>query len=311
MAARFGVSLDTVLRRYFAGHTLLGDYLLEEAERSGLLAGSSMKALLRTQAALFERLIAEVSEQHSREAEARRSTASERRTERVRRLLAGELLDTADIEYDFGGHHLGLLAAGDRATEGLRELARRFDSLLLLVSPAEGPAWAWLGASRDLDPTELECIVDEVWPKDLLLAIGEPGRGLAGWRLTHRQARAALPIAMRNGRNVLRYSKVALLASMLRDDLLSISLRELYLAPLETERGGGTVLRETLRAYCAAERNISSTAAALGVSRRTVANRLQTVEARIGRPLGASMPDLEAALRLEELTAMPSVDRNP
>jgi hypothetical protein len=62
--------------------------------------------------------------------------------------------------------------------------------------------------------------------------------------------------------------------------------------------------------YSASRIVVSSAAAALGVSRRTVANRLQTVEARIGRPLGASMPDLEAALRLEELTATPSVDRN-
>lgn len=302
MAARLGISLDTVLRRYFAGYALLGDYLLEEAEKGGLLGGPSIKSLLRTQAALFDRLLADVSEEHAREAEAKQTSSSERRTERVQRLLAGELLDTADIDYDFAGHHLGMLASGEGTTQSLRELAGRFDCRLLLVSPAEGPTWAWLGSRRSLDPTELECVADELWLDDSLLAIGESGRGLAGWRLTHQQARAALPISARGKCNVVRYAEVALLASMLQDDLLSMSLRELYLAPLEVERDGGAALRETLRAYFAAERNVSSAAAALGVSRRTVTNRLHTIEARIGRPLGPSMPDIEVALRLEELT---------
>jgi hypothetical protein len=303
MAARLGISLDTVLRRYFAGYALLGDYLLEEAEKGGLLGGPSIKSLLRTQAALFDRLLAEVSEEHAREAEVKQSSAGERRAERVQRLLAGELLDTADIDYDFGGHHLGMLAAGDGAVDGLRELAGRFDCRLLLVHPGDGPAWGWLGTRRRLDPGELESVADDLWPTELLLALGEPWSGLAGWRLTHQQARAALPIAARSRHNVVRYSKVALLASMLRDDLLSMSLRELYLAPLEAERDGGVILRETLRAYFEAERNLSSAAATLGVSRRTVANRLQTIESRIGRLLGPAMADIEAALRLDELTA--------
>ena len=32
-AARNGVPLDTVLRRYFAGHALVSDFLVQEAER--------------------------------------------------------------------------------------------------------------------------------------------------------------------------------------------------------------------------------------------------------------------------------------
>jgi DNA-binding PucR family transcriptional regulator len=75
----------------------------------------------------------------------------------------------------------------------------------------------------------------------------------------------------------------------------------IYLAPLAAERDGGAVARRTLRAYFAAERNISSTAAALGVDRRTVRNRLRAIEELLGRPLGEAAPDLEVALRLEQL----------
>jgi DNA-binding PucR family transcriptional regulator len=93
---------------------------------------------------------------------------------------------------------------------------------------------------------------------------------------------------------------VALIASALQDDLLATSLRNLYLVPLSEEKDKGKILKETLRAYLSSERNISSTAAALGVSRRTVANRLHTIETRLARPLSATLPGVEAALYLEK-----------
>jgi hypothetical protein len=58
LAARSGVGLDTVLRRYLAGHALLDDFLIEEAERLETLAPVELKSLLRSQAALLDRLLA-------------------------------------------------------------------------------------------------------------------------------------------------------------------------------------------------------------------------------------------------------------
>jgi hypothetical protein len=106
---------------------------------------------------------------------------------------------------------------------------------------------------------------------------------------------------LRGPSGLVRYGDVALLASMLCDDLLSTSLRQLYLDPLKGERDGGKVARKTLRAYFSARRNVSSTAAALGVSRRTIGNRLHAIEERLGRELDSSAAELEAVLRLEEL----------
>jgi DNA-binding PucR family transcriptional regulator len=140
-----------------------------------------------------------------------------------------------------------------------------------------------------------------VWPEHLPLAIGEPSQGPAGWRLTHRQAQAALLIALRSSEAIVRYSDVAVLASMLQDELLTASLRQLYLEPLAVGRDKGRALRETLRAYFAAERNISSTAAALGVNRHTVTNRLRVIEDRLECPLGSCAMEIDAALRLENL----------
>jgi len=298
LAARAGVGLDTVLRRYFAGHALLGDFLIEEAESSGL-KGPALQVLLRTQASLFDRLVEAVSEEYGREEDTRAAGSGQRRLEQVERLLAGELVDASGLGYDFEGHHLALIAIGDGAAETVRDLACALDRCLLSVRRDETTVWAWFGGRRAADLEELGRLLSAGWPAEVILSLGEPAHGLAGWRLSHRQARATLPIALRKGEGITRYGDVALLASMLQDDLLASSLRELYLKPLERDRDGGEAARETLHAYFAAGRNASSAAAALGMSRQAVAKRLHAVEQRLERSLGVCSMELEAALHLD------------
>jgi PucR-like helix-turn-helix protein/diguanylate cyclase with GGDEF domain len=298
--ARDGVPLDTVLRRYFAGNSHFGDFLVEEAERAEV-PGSTLRELLREQATLGDRLLAAVSAEHAREAGNRPSSAAERKREVVKRLLAGELVDHSELGYDLDGHHLAVMAKGEGAEQLLLELASRLDRRLLAVQREEEAKWAgWLGGRSRLDPAEAMRALAAVSPPGAFVTVGEAGEGLAGWRFSHLQAKAALAIAERRREPVLRYADVAVVASILRDDLAATSLRQLYLEPLAQTRDNGRVARETLRAYFAAERNISSTAAALGVDRRTVRNRLRAIEAQLGRPLTGSLADLEIALRLDE-----------
>ncbi|HEV7399155.1 MAG TPA: helix-turn-helix domain-containing protein [Solirubrobacterales bacterium] len=300
LAARAGVALDTVLRRYFAGNALLGDFIVEEAERADI-SGSALRRLLRRQATLFDRLLDAVSEEHVREAKSWPSSSAERRRECVKNLLAGELVDHSELGYELGGHHLALMAKGEGAPEAMRLLAARLDRRLLVVGREEEPIWAcWLGGRQPLAAGQALQALGEISLDRVFVTVGESGEGLSGWRLSHRQAKAALPIAERRGQAVLRYADVALLASILRDDLVATSLHQLYLEPLERARDGGKVGRETLRAYFATERNISSTAAALGVDRRTVANRIRAIEDLFGRPLKDFATELETALRLDD-----------
>lgn len=313
LAARNGVELDTVLRRYLAGHALLDDFLIEESERGGLPNGASLKRLLRVEAAALDRLLSAVSEEYAREVKARPGSPEQRRAKQVERLLAGEPLDALELGYDLDAHHTALLAVGSESEAVLRELATALDRNLLLVRRSPESAWAWLGARRALAFEEVERTFAQRLPAEATLAVGEPARGLAGWRLTHRQALAAMSVAAHGERALTRYADVALLASAMQDELLATSLRQFYLEPLEAERDRGEVARETLRAYFAAEQNVSSTAAALGVKRHTVTNRLRVVEERIGGPLGACAPDLEIALRLEALNDLrePELDMGP
>jgi hypothetical protein len=295
LAARSGVGLDTVLRRYVAGHALLGDFLVQEAEG---FSPAELKSILRRLAASLDLLLGAVTVAHRQEQGRRRRGGGRRRAETVERLLAGEPLDAPELDYELNAHHVGLVASGPGAAEALETLAAKLDRRLLLVCAGERVHWAWIGGRREFDPGEFDRLREVPGVEGLRVALGEPGVGSAGWRLTHQQALAALSIAIGSEEPVVRYRDVALLAGVAQDDLLATSLRRLYLEPLESERDGGEALRMTLRAYFACDRSVSSSAAALGVSRQTVTNRLRTVERRIGRSFVRCSTEIEVALWL-------------
>ncbi|MGC1164775.1 MAG: helix-turn-helix domain-containing protein [Solirubrobacterales bacterium] len=308
LAARAGVRLETVLRRYLAGYTLLGDFVIEESEKGGALNGTSLKRLLRVQAELFDCVIAAISEEYRRERENRLRSPEQRLAERVKRMLAGEPVDTVGLTYEFEAWHVGAIGLGPRVGEGLRELADRLDRRLLLVQVEGETVWGWFGGRRRISTEEFASHAAVALPAGTSIALGEPVQGQIGWRLTHRQAKAVLPIAHRTTETVLLYAEVGLLASILRDDLLFDSLRRRYLDPFQRDRDGGVLARETLRAYLAADRNVSSAAAMLSVDRNTVARRIRAIEERIGCPLNSCATELDVILRLDELDDPDAID---
>lgn len=298
LAARNGVSLATVLRGYCGGNTLFTNALVEDAESAGLPA-AELKRLFRSVGASLDRLLAVVGEEYAREAGTASASEPEQPIEVLRRLLAGERPDTSYFDYDFGAHHLGIVALGRDSAHTMRALGERTERQLLLLEPNEQTSWAWLGGQRRFDRAELDHLVSFPWPEQAILAFGEPGQGIPGWRLTHRQATAALPIAQRGGEPLVQYADVALLASVIQDDLLDISLRRLYLAPLQHEPDGGTIAKQTLRAYFDADRDTSVAAAALGISHATLSSRLIAIEDSIGRPLETVTTEVRLALHLD------------
>lgn len=303
-AVRNRVGLASVLRRYFAGYAVLCDFLMEEARYGELVVeDATLHRAQRELAILFDRLVSAVSTEYSRAVSLARRLPAHRLAERINGLLAGEPLDLDGIPYDFALWHVAAVGA-DSAEATCRSLARTLDSTLLLVGAGEGRIWAWFGCRRRPEPAALVQALER--PAAGPLAIGEPAYGMCGWRSSHREAQAALAVALRQPDAVARYADVALLATILRDDGLAGFLTRTYLAPLASERDGGEAARRTLAAYFAAERNASSAAAALGVSRRTVANRLRAVEEKIGRPLSAVVGQLEAALSLHEVVEAPT-----
>jgi DNA-binding MarR family transcriptional regulator len=300
-AARHGVPLDTVVRRYVAGHALLGDFILAMAEGrvSSELGFAELRRALRIETVLLDNLIVAVAREFTSEIAERSRSASQRRAERVRMLLEGQPIDASELSYELDAWHIGALAYGPGAGAALRDLAAVLDRRLLVISPGGKKLWAWLGGRNRLPATEVARLAIESMPTEASIALGEPGSGLEGWRRSHRQAKAAAPVAERQGMPVVVcYADVALLATALRDDILAESLQEVYLNPLAGEGDDGVSLRKTLEAYFASGRNVSSAAALLGISRPTVTNRIRRAEEKVGRSLDACAPEIETALRL-------------
>lgn len=316
LAARSGVGSDAVNRRYVIGSGVLNDCLIEEGQRREFDGVPDVvREASRILNGVLERLIEAVNTAYTAELARSARSPEQRRAERVQRLLAGGEGSSAEIAYELDARHLGVIANGPDAAQTLVWLAGEVGSALLCVRRGEQSLWAWLGggrapAARDFQRALSSCAPGAVahsradcGSATTSFAVGEPAEGLEGWRLTHQQAQAALRVALREPRPVTRYAEVALLAAMLCDEGLSRSFVQIYLAPLGEPANGGAVLRETLRAYFAAERNASSAASALGVGRHAVESRLRTIEERLGQSLRTRQAELEVALRLEELDA--------
>ena len=205
-AARVGVSLETVLRRYVVGHTLLEAFVMDEAERgeddwSPLTLPSRrgvLKVALRAQASVLDRLLREITVAYGDEL-ARAGRSPERRCyELVRGLIEGEAVEGAGLDYELEGWHLGVIATGDGAALLVRELAVGLDRRLLSLAQGERSVWAWLGEGERFTGADVERFIVGIGSHPpVVLALGEPAWGLEGWRLTHRQAQAALMVALR------------------------------------------------------------------------------------------------------------------
>lgn len=305
-SARAGIRLDTILRRYAAGDRLLGDFIMDETDS---FSSQALRQILRVHGPQVDRLMAAVATEYMDEVARMKRSPTQRLAERVQRIVAGESpVDVGGLEYALDAWHLGLIVKGSEAEAGIRALGAGLDSRILVVPRGDGIVWAWLGARRPLAVPDIERLLASGVAGDSQVAVGEPHRGLEGWRLTHREAQAAQEVMLRKPQSLTRARDVILLAAVLRDEAMAKSLFETYLAPLEGHGDSGAVLRETLRAYFSAGLNAATAAAALAVDRHTVQRRLRKVEEALGRLLPDCHAELVVALGLDELEAEPIGD---
>lgn len=297
-AVHVGLPLDTILRRFATGDRLITEFVMGEADT---LPWPALQQILRGHGAYIDHLMAMTATEYMREAERVRKSPTQRLEEGVRKLLAGEAVPTHELSYDFSAWHVGLLATGRGAEHAVSSLGRvlGLDSLILSAADESETVWAWLGARR---PPSLDEVVD-AWPGGgLEIALGEPRRGLDGWRQTHREAQTAYQVLSRGSSDLVRSREVLVAAAVLQDETIAAALTETYLDPLDGRGDTGAVLRETLRAYFSAGQNAATAAAALNVNRHTVERRIRSVEEKVGQQLGECRAQLEVALAIEQIS---------
>ncbi|HEY2768350.1 MAG TPA: helix-turn-helix domain-containing protein [Solirubrobacteraceae bacterium] len=307
-AARRNISVETMMLRYIAGHRVLGGFVMDEAHRSGLSSnGPALRHLRTTQEALLERLMTRIADEYRQERERIERSREQCHVEVVQKLLAGESPDTAGLEYDLDdAWHLGMIANGQGGRRVVRGLADDLGRQLLCVSTGEDSVWAWIGGRQELEMARVERALSATRTVGVTLVLGQPRRAMSGWRLTHREAQAALLVAQRRPESTVRFADHALLALVLQNESLVRSLAGIYLPSL-----GNPVARETVRAYFSAGCNAATAAAKLAIDRHTVERRLRAIEGNLGRQLRSCHAELEVVLRLEELGVTPNGDTDP
>jgi PucR C-terminal helix-turn-helix domain/GGDEF-like domain len=301
-AARENISLGTVLRCCTAGCVALHNLALDEFAQTHAELGA-LHEVQTTVGLLLQAITDLVTEEYKSQLD-RTTSHEEQRTVDVRRLLAGDVVASGALGYELDAWHVGVIAAGSNVRSALSRVTPGLECSLLLAPNDDGSAWLWLGSARkQVVARDVQRWLDAVWPADVSFAIGEPAAGVAGWRLTHWQAERALLISFRRPRTVTRYVDVALVAPWIAHEQSAKWLIDAYLSPLDKQRGSGEKLRETLREYFASGQNSSAAASALKVSRRTMRNRMATIERALATTLTERRAELELALRLERLIA--------
>lgn len=306
-AASSGVSLTTTLSRCVASHTLAWSIVLDEVAGHDFPAEQRFALLHQASAvmgSLLARVQVEIANAHLSDMARRARSHAQRRDEIVRKLLVGKPVhsgELADLGYDLDGWHLCVIATGLGAGKVVRGLAAKLGCELLPVTHGDEVVWAWLGGRRRLSFADVERVQSAEESVGVSLAIGEPSRGVEGWRQTHREAGDALLVARYRPSKFTRYLDVATDAAVLRDEALADSLTETYLAPLDRMRIGGRAARRTLRALVDSGHNVSSAAAALKVDRSTVHRQRNEIERRLGCRLHDRQVEIELALRITGL----------
>lgn len=306
-AAEAGMPATLMVTELLLIHSRLSDGGLGIAEPTPESVLSTVVEAART---VLQEMLAAAVEAYTHARIDRLKTLRDRRHDLVQSLLTGERVEQAALGYPLDASHIGIHGVGEGVGEAVRATAAQLGSVTLLLPLTDGTIWGWLTSPGQDDLPRLVAELRSRLEPDWRIGLGEPAVRLGGFRLTHRQASAAFAVAQRGEQTLVCYKDVTLLAHALQDESLARSLIEIHLAPLGEGPDGGSVLRETLRAYFAAGRNASAAASALRVDRSTVRHRLDLAERRLGHSLYVHQAELEVALALERLGASgTAVDR--
>jgi PucR C-terminal helix-turn-helix domain/GGDEF-like domain len=301
LSARLDVPLAALLRTYRIGNALMSRRWYRAVEDASLSGEERIAVLDTAFGYMFEyvdRVSSLVTDLYTAERDDRVRTRRQRRLQLVRAVLDGSSPEPAEsleiLGYDLGLEHVACIVGGPRPEVAVGSLASLLGAPHRLTVPITGEtAWAWIGRTRPFE----ELSAARAQP-GVCLVLGDPGAGVEGFRRSHEQARSGHRVAAGRGGDLTLYGDVALEA-LVTDDRARV--RDFVRRELNGIDGGdarSVTLRETLRAYFAAEQHASAAAAALGVHEHTVSYRLRTVEEHLGHPVASRRAEIETALRM-------------
>jgi hypothetical protein len=316
--AQRGTPLTAVLRAYRLGHTVFLDWVFRELARQSRDDARMLTAVTMDLSKIVAGYVDQTSEEivatYARERENWLRNRSAAQAARIRDLLSGQLINVAATEATLGyrlrQQHLGVVCWTSNeaiAVDNITRLDRAISHIAAQTAAGADPvflprdessAWAWLplGIRDRFDPAAAGAADLD---GDLHVAFGDVVQGVAGFRLTHRQALAAQAVALAGGSppRVVSYAEVAPVAMMLGSEELLRAWVLTTLGQLATDDDQHARLRETLLVFLDTGGSYKATAERLTLHKNSVQYRIRRAEESLGHPVGDNRHDVELALQ--------------
>ncbi|UQE75129.1 helix-turn-helix domain-containing protein [Gordonia sp. PP30] len=195
--------------------------------------------------------------------------------------------------------HLALILWSSDPGVLLTEIDRAARSLVVALHSGAAPiitavdrstVWAWVPFGKRVPSVDSATVAGQVrLPAGLRLALGLSGAGVAGFRRSHQQARAAYDVATvvpRTEPVVVGYGDrgIAVVSVMARDLPSTRAWIRDMLGPLAADTPGAEVLRATLSVFLACGESHVRTAERMTLHRNTVKYRIGKAMEALPRP---------------------------
>jgi DNA-binding PucR family transcriptional regulator len=258
--------------------------------------------------AYVDRISGALVEEFGTERERMLRSADQLRAETVRTILGGDPLDTEAasrrLGYELGRHHVAMrVSSGASEVEGLARAVGEAAGAIASGEPlviASGAARfdVWCGS---FDPPATEVLESYEPPPRVLVAFGKPGKGVVGFRNSHREAKQAARIGalvVDAEPSMTSYARIELVSLLTSDLPRARAFVATQLGPLAVTGGTAERLRETVLAFLLSGGSPTRVAEKLFVHKNTVVERVKRAEEMLGREVNESPLELEAALTL-------------
>jgi sugar diacid utilization regulator len=322
-AARQGVPLEGLMRKYRVGHAVFWRLFLERVQQA--IPGHDELAAAITLAsdwtfAYIDKMSGAISEAYMAERERWVRSAAAVRTEEVRRILDGNRVDEAEssqrLRYELRRRHLAFVIWGDEATDAGRQLGtferlahdlgRALGSSDVLCVPLGGLVLAcWAGLRSDPDAAALQALIgSDAAARGARVALGDPHDGVAGFVRSHDEAMRSRHVAVltrRSPSSPMRYADAALTSLLTGDVGAAQRFVERELGDLASDEDASRRVAATLKVFLEEGASFVKAARRLGVHENTVAYRVRRATEALGHGVDQRQLELRVALQLADV----------
>ena len=315
------IPLAVLLRAYRLGHAYfwniasgsLRDAVEEEAD-----LGSSLEAAGNFMFEYIDGISDQLVAAYHVERDRWVRTAAAIRAETVRHILDGhvehERAASTRLGYELRRHHVGLVLCVDadkRPDDGVASLEREAIEAAaiigcsdpLLVSAGAAVLWAWCGTFKPPTAAALAKLEAHRPHAGVRTAVGRPGYGIDGFRVTHVEAGHAARFWSLEGTfggTTTSYRQVEVVSLLAADLDRARRFVRSELGPLAEHSEPAATMRSTLLGFLAHGSSHVRAAQALHMHQNTVYNRVRRAEELIGAPVAERRVELQTALMLAE-----------